>query len=96
MFYGSVGIEEHELCLPRQLQLYCGISLFVDAAMAANSSDIISNAGSNRVVTECNKPREEIYLKKWNKAVKGTYNTLDNELRGQVCVAAGHAPLPPL
>lgn len=75
MFGGSVGIEEHEHCQPRQLQLCYGISLFVDAAMmAANSSDITSTSGSICVVTESNKPREEICLKKSNKAVKGTYS----------------------
>jgi hypothetical protein len=43
-------------------------------AMAGDTSGIISTAGLICVVTESNKPREETYLKKLNKAAKELYN----------------------
>jgi hypothetical protein len=46
------------------------MSPFVETAMESNTSDIIPTAGSMCVVIEGNKPEEEIYMKKLNKAAK--------------------------
>jgi hypothetical protein len=59
--------------LQGQLYLYVccwDMSTFVQTAMAGGTSDIISTAASMWVVTEGNKPGEEIYLKKLHKAAK--------------------------